>query len=129
MAIPYRDVTALVVTCGSGQVAGSVCTGGEALVQLTAEGRQSAPCLLLFRPVLDHTTKPRHTERHDHRLIFKFCGRNPKIMTRWPPVITVTRRTTTAIPAKQDSRRLNGKLSGAARCRPSRPPRQGTGRG
>jgi len=31
-------------------------------------------------------------------LVVKFCGRNPKMIARWPPDITPPRRTTPAIP-------------------------------
>jgi hypothetical protein len=31
-------------------------------------------------------------------LVFKFCGRNPKMIARWPPAFTTTRRTTPANP-------------------------------
>jgi hypothetical protein len=36
---------------------------------------------------------------------FKFCGRNPKMMTRWPPAITVTRDNT----GKTPDQNLRGK--------------------
>jgi hypothetical protein len=65
----------------------------QAPVQVAAEGRQHATGLISARRALDPRLEPRHTERHGHRLIFKFCGRNPKMMTRWPSAITATRRT------------------------------------
>jgi hypothetical protein len=37
-------------------------------------------------------------------IVFKFCGRNPKMIARWPPVMSKTRRTTAANYPKRDSR-------------------------
>jgi hypothetical protein len=31
-------------------------------------------------------------------LVFKFCGRNPKIIKRWPSLVTTARRATQANP-------------------------------
>ena len=65
-------------------------------VQLTPEPRQQAHPAI--RPVL--VLVPGHNESHGHRLgVFKFCGRNPKIIKRWPPHVTTPRR---AAQATQD---------------------------
>src|SRR6266540_5440787 len=35
----------------------------------------------------------RHTAAHGHRLVFELSRRNPKMIKRWPPHVTTTRRT------------------------------------
>lgn len=57
------------------------------LLHLAAERRQ--PVQGLPRPPLagGPGLAPGHTESHGHRLVFELCGENPKMMTRWPPVI------------------------------------------
>ena len=62
----------------------------ERAVQLIPEPRQQPRTTI--RPV--RAIAPGHNEGHGHRLgVFKFCGRNPKIIKRWPPHVTTTRRT------------------------------------
>jgi hypothetical protein len=47
-----------------------ITTGGAAAIQITAERRQPLPRPLHLRPWLDPGRKPRHTERHGHRLVY-----------------------------------------------------------
>ena len=71
----------------------------QAPVELAAEpGKQSA-----ITPVLDRVLQPRHTERHGHRPSSSSSSveGTPKMMTRWPSVITATRQTRQVNPARQ----------------------------
>jgi hypothetical protein len=87
---PHRPICAQHRIGQSGQRIGPRHQAPE---ELAAEGRQHATGLISARRALHPRLEPRPTERHGHRLILKFCGRNPKMMTRWPSAITVTRRT------------------------------------
>ena len=63
-------------------------------VQLAPEPRQHAPSRDPPRPP---SRLPGHNESHGHRLASsEFCGRNPKIIKRWPSHVTTTRRTAQA---------------------------------
>src|ERR1022692_1327137 len=47
-------------------------------MQFTAEGRQQSPRLILCATALDPSLKPRHTERHGHRLHLRDLWKEPK---------------------------------------------------
>jgi hypothetical protein len=84
----------------------------ERTVQLTPETRQQARPAIRPVPVL----MPGHNESHGHRLgVFKFCGRNPKIIKRWPPHVTTIRRTAQATQDSRATRLANA--SGVRSCR------------
>ena len=58
---------------------------------------------IIIRLVLDRILQPGDTERHGHRLRRQFRQTEPTV-SRWPPAVTPTRRTTQANHANRDGR-------------------------
>ena len=70
----------------------------------TCTARRGRPPAAPGPPAVGHDLPLlRDTECHGHRLHLRAPGKNPKMITRWPPRVTVTRLTRPAICVKRDN--------------------------
>src|SRR5436305_9222753 len=73
-----------------GQLKQRIRPHGQAVIEPHPKRRQISTArpagLLAVHPLI------RHTAAHGHRLVFELSGRNPKMIKRWPPHVTTTRR-------------------------------------
>jgi hypothetical protein len=88
---PYR--TAGAQQC-VGQLEQCIAASGQAMVERATE-RGQVDTRIDARLLADGH-RVGHTDTHGHRLSSSrmFCGRNPKMIGRWPPFPSTTRRTT-----------------------------------
>src|SRR6266540_3049695 len=56
----------------------------------------------------------RHTAAHGHRLVFELSRRNPKMIKRWPPHVTTTRRTRSKPTASSSDQGVKRQAEGPA---------------